>query len=216
MLWFGIFQVSFADELCLSTDADVVHSFAVLQEYFLTKNCTETIKKLQRTTSISIVDKNLTDISFLKYTNRLTHLNLSQNNVSDTTPLAEVSSLLWLDLSENPISSMKNLPSTSLEIFWCRQCQISSWEVSAKMTSLREISLRDNHMTVINIADYPALQVVFISGNQITDPSSLANIKRIKTVDLHGNPIEKAKCPQDKKTSKGLRRACSTLFPREE
>ena len=216
MLWFGIFQVSFADEICLSADEAVQHSLDVLQEYFLTKNCVDTIKKLQRTTSISIVGENLTDISFLENANRLTHLNLAKNNVTDTAPLAKVSSLLWLDLSENPISNMKNLPSESLEVFWCRKCLISSWEVSSKMNALREISLRDNQMTTIDIAEFPSLQVVFLTGNQITDPSSLAGVQRIKSVDLYGNPIERDDCPQDKKTSKGLRRACSAMFPREE
>ena len=216
MLWFGIFQVSFADEMCLSTDDAVQHSLNVLQEYFFTKDCTAAIKKLQRATSLSIVNRGLTDISFLKSATRLTHLNLAKNNITDTTPLADVSSLLWLDLSENPISSMKNLPADSLEVFWCRQCQISSWEVSAKMSALREISLRDNQMTTINISDFPSLQVVFLTGNQITDPSSLAGIKKMTAVDLYGNPIDKDNCPQDKETSKGLRRACSAMFPREE
>ena len=82
----------------------------------------------------------------------------------------------------------------------------------------RTLSLRGNALEDLASLDhYPALESLLISGNMITDPLVLAGRESITVVELHGNPIDKDKCPRTKKTvkAKGLRTACSSIFPKE-
>ena len=216
MLWIMIFQVAFAEALCLSQDIAVQHSLQVLQQYFMSKDCSSTLKKLENVRSISLVDQQLQDISMFDRAKKLEYLNLSKNQISDISSLSSLQQLKWLDLSENQISTMVELPTQSLETFWCVGCMISSWETSSKMVEIHELSLRNNQLTDVDVTQFPKLRAVLLSDNQITDPSSLAKKKKIVVVELSGNPLEKEKCPQGKKTARGLRRACAALFEREE
>ena len=212
MLSLIIFQPVWADDLCSSANLDEQYTLEVLQNYFETKNCEKTLKRLTKTHSISLVEKELRDISMLQLATKLEYLNLSKNQISDLSPLSSLEHLKWVDLSGNPINSMKFLPTESLETFWCVECQITNWETSAKMRKLTNLSLRNNELQTIEIENFPQLKVILLSNNQIVDPSVLAKKNKITVVDLYGNPIDEEKCPVGKKIAKGLRRSCSSMF----
>ena len=207
MLWLMIFQPLWANVLCSSGTPKQQYTLEILQDYFGTKNCEKTLKQLSRSTSISLVEKELMDISILNQAPKLEYLNLAGNKITDISSLSSLEYLKWLDLSRNPVNSMQGLPTQSLETFWCVNCQISTWETSAKMTALQNLSLRNNQLEDIDLSSFPQLKVLLLSNNQIVDPSILGQKKKIKVVDLHGNPIDKEKCPltKDKKLSKGFR-----------
>ena len=216
MLWTIIFQIAWGEAPCSSPTVAQIHTLQVLQEYLSTKDCQATVNKLEKVKSLSLVSKDIQDISILSRAAKLEYLNLSKNQIEDVSPLSNLSNLKWLDLSMNPIESMKELPSQSLETFWCVECQIHSWETKREMRKLLNLSLRSNQLTTIEIDSFPVLRSVMVSNNEIVDPSSLEGISKLRVIDLYGNPIDEQKCPRDKDTKpKALRAACSNLFGRE-
>ncbi len=216
MIFFLISQIAWGNSLCSSENKDIIQTTSVLQVYFDSKNCEEMMVKLKKVKSISIVDKGVQDISILKEAKKIEYLNLSNNEIKDTTALRSLDQIKWLDLSGNPIGTMKNLPTKSLETFWCVDCKIINWETMGKMAQLKHLSLRNNQLETIDLKQFPTLQSLLLSENQITDPSALSVKKKITVVELYGNPIEIDKCPKDKKVARGLRRACFSLFDKED
>ena len=218
MLWTLFFQPILADDLCSSIDFNVQHTIEVLQIYLEEKDCESMIRKLSKTKSMSLVGKDVENIAILANAKQLEYINLADNRIHDLSSLTEMQNVKWLDLSGNPIGSMEGLPSASLESFWCVGCQIHSLNSGVQFTHLRSLSLRKNEIQNLDsIGDYPSLEALLLSGNLITDPLILSERMGITVVELHGNPIEQDKCPRTKKTvkAKGLRTACSSLFPKE-
>lgn len=62
-----------------------------------------TQSKLSKITTLSLSDKNISDISGLEYCKKLTKLDLSSNLISDITPLIKLTGLKVLNLDGNPI-----------------------------------------------------------------------------------------------------------------
>jgi len=207
--------MAFGNSFCSSQNKDTIQTVLVFQEYLGAKDCQEMMVKLKKVKSISLVNKGVQDISILKLAKNIEYLNLSKNEIEDTFVLGSLNQIKWLDLSGNPIGTMKNLPTQSLETFWCVDCKIATWETKEKMPKLKHLSLRNNQLDTIELKQFPAIKSLLLSENNISDPSILSLKKKITVVELYGNPIDIEKCPKDKKIARGLRRACFSLFEKE-
>jgi len=146
---------------------------------------------LKRLTLLHAEQRNVSDLTALKYCTCLTRLYLYNNQIDDISPITNLTSLRELYLSGNQISDISALANlTSLRELYLSGNQISDISPLANLTSLTELNLSGNQISDISpLANLTSLGELNLSGNQISDISPLANLTSLTYLSLSGNQI---------------------------
>lgn len=141
---------SFAD-WCLhkkSLSSEAKHTVEMLLDEAYTSNCQEANEILFNTTELDLSNKQISDITPLKYLTNLTWLNLSDNQVSDLTPLQALTNLTFLDLSNNQVSDLTPLQSlTNLNALYLENNLILDITPLQSLDNLRYLRIADNQIS---------------------------------------------------------------------
>jgi hypothetical protein len=148
---------SFSD-WCLhkkSLSPEARHTVEMLLNEAYTSNSQEANEILLDTNDIDLSNKQISDITPLKYLTNLTGLNLSGNQVSDLTPLQYLSNLIYLNLSDNQISELTPLQSLiNLETLYLDNNLISEITPLQSLTHLTDLRLTDNQISNLTSLNY--------------------------------------------------------------
>jgi internalin A len=165
---------SFAD-WCLhkkSLSPEARHTVEMLLDEAYTSNSQEANEILLDTNDMDLSNKEISDITPIKYLTNLTWLNLSGNQVSDLTPIKYLTNLTWLNLSDNQVSDLTPLQSlTNLDTLYLDNNLIS------KITPLQSLT----HLTDLRLTD-----------NQISNLTSLNYLNNLENLELSLTPEQRA------------------------
>ncbi|MCL2663096.1 MAG: leucine-rich repeat domain-containing protein [Oscillospiraceae bacterium] len=142
-------------------------------------------------TSVSLRDKGISDISELSQLTHVTRLYLSDNTIEDISALSNLTQLEYLSLHSNLISDISALEEltnlTSLSVF---ANSISDISVLSNLTRLETLFLGSNSVNDISaIGNLTHLEDLRLSHNLISDISAISNLTQLETLRLGGNSI---------------------------
>jgi hypothetical protein len=154
----------------LLTDASFTQSLPNLERLFLYQN---QLKSFQLTDKASL------------------HWLTLQGNQLVSLELDKLSSLGRLDFSDNPLETLKLGELPALQVLQADNTQLSALPELSRMTSLRELWLRNNRIEVLDIAKLPkSLKHLELGWNQIKDISPLAELENLEILSLHGSFLD--------------------------
>ena len=133
----------------------------------------------------------ISDISPLKNLARLTKLNLWGNQIQDISPLAHLTNLTTLDLAINAVETVEPLAGlTQLQILNLSTNQIVDITPLANLTNLTKLIVSRNQVRDLNpLAGLTRLTVLNLNNNRISDLTPLMNLTALETLRLNMNAI---------------------------
>ena len=133
----------------------------------------------------------ISDISPLKSLARLTTLNLWGNQIQDISPLAHLTNLTTLDLAINAVETVEPLAGlTQLQILNLSTNQIVDITPLANLTNLTKLIVSRNQLRDLNpLAGLTRLTFLNLSNNRISNLTPLVNLTALETLRLHRNAI---------------------------
>ncbi len=132
------------------------------------------------------INKQVPDISFMKYCSETEVLNLSVNSIDDISPLINLVKLKRLKLSYNRISDVTPLTRlTNLELLWLEGNNISDISPIAGLKNLKELNVSKNKIRDISVlAELKGLFVLAIGNNPVEDYSCLNELPALQVKDI--------------------------------
>ena len=213
MVWLLMSLSVFAADWCESKEPEVMHTIKQLTDLYRVKDCSKLKDFAEKERSLSLASKQIKDPRPLQMFAKLYHLNLVSNNISDATFLSGFEELKWLDLSNNPLAESPLVELPTVEVLYCRQCQLALVPFT-DLRSMREVSFRNNQISSVDfVSQSPKLKILVVENNHISETLSLYNHHSLKRVDLFRNPIFREGCPTEKPAIRALREACKRVFP---
>ena len=133
----------------------------------------------------------ISDISPLKNLARLTKLNLWGNQIQDISPLAHLTNLTTLDLAINAVETVEPLAGlTQLQTLNLSTNQIVDITPLANLTNLTKLMVSRNQVRDLNpLAGLTRLTVLNLNNNRISDLTPLMNLTALEKLRLHRNAI---------------------------
>jgi len=123
-----------------------------------------TVGELARIASLKAINRNIQDITALRYCTAMIWLDLSENRITDISSLTNLTALTELNLWHNRITDISPL---------------------SNLTALRVLNLNRNQITDLSpLSNLTALKVLNLESNRITDISPLANLTALTTLYL--------------------------------
>jgi Leucine-rich repeat (LRR) protein len=158
------------------------------EEYNLKWSDKEALKKL---TQLTLITKEIKDISPIKELKNLTNLNLWDNQIIDISSLRDLINLTNLDLSYNKISDITPLKELkNLIILLLEQNRLVSIVELNNLDNLRDLDLSSNEIIDISFLKYLTnLIKLKLHNNEIRDISSLKELKNLTNLDISSNKI---------------------------
>ena len=162
-----------------------------------------TASDMESINSLTLTQKNISDLTGLEYATNLEELYLYYNDIEDIAPLAYLTNLQDLRLNDNriedigPLSVLSELKRLQL----CRN-QITDLDPVKDLTSLEELYMTNEKVaapgdhTENEIEDIRALgklqglTTLHLNGNQITDISAIKSLTELKRLRLGDNELE--------------------------
>ena len=149
------------------------------------------VSELAGLASLSAENREIEDMSVLRYCTNLTVLSLYSNRISDISSLEGLTSLTRLYLGDNQVGNISALESlTNLTELRLWSNQISSISSLKGLTGLTKLYLVDNQISNISsLEGLTSLTRLYLTGNQISDISPLASLTNITELYLSQNEV---------------------------
>ena len=157
-----------------------------------TLTITITKANLETVTTLTLKEKQITDVSGIEKFTSLTSLNLDSNEkISDIKPIAQLPNLEKLKLYNNEITDITPLASlTKLKELGLSKNKISNISPLQTLTNITWLSLYENKISDITpIASLTNLEKLYLDVNEISDISPLAGLTKLETLSLFSNEI---------------------------
>ena len=166
---------------------------AVREALNLGPNARLTQQKVKQLTELKAPDSQISDLTGLEQATQLTRLDLQENQISDLSPLTDLKKLRRLDIWENQIRDITPLAGlTNLTRLFLNGNQIQDITSIAGLTKLRRLNLSHNTpkiQDITSLSSLTKLDQLRLVGNQISDVSPLAGLVNLETLHLSENPI---------------------------
>ena len=164
---------------------------AIREALNIPDNSPITQQEMAGLTKLVAWQRDITDLTGLKYATNLENLPLWGNEIKDVTPLANLTKLRNLDLAYNavesvePIAGLINLQRLNLTIN-----RVQDINPLANLVHLQKLYIRDNLVTDITpLANLTNLTDLTVSQNQVRDLNPLAGLTRLTFLHLSDNRI---------------------------
>lgn len=142
------------------------------------------LEQCPRLSSLNLAENQISDLSPLSDCVKLSELNLKGNRISDLSPLRGAEEILSLNVSGNRLSTLKGCGSMfRLTKLQAGHNQLTDIGELQNCTSLSQLGLQDNRLSdlsVLNQNTFPELNLLNLSGNQITSLAPLRNTPHLK------------------------------------
>ena len=176
----------------LEINVERQHTVEVLLEVAGTQDCEKAESKLKSLTSLSLANKQISNLVPLASLTNLTTLDLNKNQIVDVSPLYSLTNLTYLNLRDNQIEYVKPLAHlTNLNYLNLRNNQIKYMTSLASLNKLNQLNLRNNYIIDVKyLTRLTNLTTLTLSTNRIKDVKPLANLTNLTTLDLNYNQIK--------------------------
>ena len=150
-----------------------------------------TQQQMLQITVLTAVDKDISDLTGLKYATNLYHLKAWRNQIKDLTPLANLTKLELLALWGNQIQDVTPLANlTKLTELDLAYNAVESVEPIAGLINLYRLNLTINRVQDITpLANLVHLQKLYIRDNLVTDITPLANLTNLTELTVSQNQV---------------------------
>ncbi len=153
-----------------------------------------TVGDMEGLTCFEAVDKNIKDITKLRYAKNLEYLNLKRNQIRDLEPVSKLDHLEELNLEHNNVNNNDIEPIHGLEQLRkldLRSNNIGYFIVLKDLDNLEELYLGFNNIKYIkSLSNLSNLKHLNLRYNRVSNISPLSDLDRLEVVDLHNNEIE--------------------------
>lgn len=164
----------------------------------LTEEEMEEIVSLQNLTTLSLTDCGIADVGFLARLPGLRTLYLPSNRVNDLTPLAGLKQLKTLYLDNNPLTDLTPLAElTSLTTLSLQGVEVADYVLEDLREAIPNCRIfcdsvveEARPLSLGGLAFTEDVEVLDLSGREITDISKLARCLQLRELDLSSNPIQ--------------------------
>lgn len=169
------------------------HTVNVMLEKAATEDCQQATEILESASSLSITEREISDLRPISTLNQLTVLRLVFNKISDIAPLASLTQLQVLQLEFNRIDGIGVLTNlTTLQELSLSHNQVEDVSPLASLTELRDLRLVDNRISDISsLGSLTKLEFLFLGKNDIEEIGPLAGLTQMRLLDLSNNPIDR-------------------------
>ena len=140
---------------------------------------------------LSVINRQIKDLSGFEHATLLTWLHLVNNAISDVSALAELKQLRELHIHNNTILDVSALAGlTQLEILSLIKTSISDVSALAGLTQLKHLHLDINSISDVSaLAGLTQLRELSLSINTISDVSTLTGLTQLEILSLANNAI---------------------------
>lgn len=184
--------------LCLDlnnlTDASALARLSKLDSLSLSYNSLSTTEAFSAMTSLrhlTLSGNRIKDLRPLAGLKNLESLTLSQNSLGSLTPLSALSELRTLDVASNNLSTLSGLEELSfLSSLNAAGNRIYDISALTHLDALKQVSLSENNIHNILPLAGISVEVLNLSGNDITSILALCSIPTLQELNLSSNPID--------------------------
>ena len=161
------------------------------REVDLSKARFSELTKLEKLTSLELIDSNIEDITELSDLISLTNLSLAGNNLTDIRYLSGLTSLKVLHVGGNKLTNVTGLSGlTSLTNLHLGDNQLTDVTGLSGLSSLRDLHLGDNKLTdVMDLSGLSALTNLNLNENRLTNVTGLSGLPSLKVLHLSDNQL---------------------------
>ena len=132
------------------------------------------------------LDRELTDLSDIKYFRNLVNLDCRGNQLT-TLDLSNNTALTELHCSGNQLTSLDVSKNTALTVLYCSNNQLTSLDVSNN-PALTDLYCNYNQLTSLDLSNNIALTYLYCSNNQLTS-LYMGKCKTLKSLDCNENQL---------------------------
>jgi len=142
-------------------------------------------------TRVVLGEKQITDISDLRWLTHVTELNLRVNSISDIRALSRLTTLTWLNLFNNSITNIHALRGlTELQTLFISENEIKDITALGRLTNLNLLAAYGCSISDISVlSNLTKLETLYLNDNLISDITALKELTNLKTLWLDGNPL---------------------------
>lgn len=141
---------------------------------------------IEAVTSLNIENKNLTDISGIKYFTKLTNLNCGNNQLTEL-PVGNLTQLTSLKCSDNQLTALPVENLTNLTLLYSSNNQLTALPVE-KLTKLTELNCGTNLLTKLDIENLTQLTKLYCNNNQLT-ALPVGKLNNLNVLNCHDNRL---------------------------
>jgi Leucine-rich repeat (LRR) protein len=136
--------------------------------------------------NLQCTELGIASLEGLEYFRDVTALDLFRNNIQDLSPIAKLFKLTWLQVFINQIDSLEPLRNLlELQVLEANVNNIPSLEPLTNHRKFWWLTVAENPITYITpVADFPVLQTFNIARTNVSDISSIENLKTLINLDL--------------------------------
>ena len=141
--------------------------------------------ELDTLTSIQCEDKEIENLSPLKYADNLTTLKLAGNWIAEATELKDLAHLSYLDLSDNSLSDLPALTGlTALDkLYLDNNYLLSIAPLTGLKSTMSDLSLSRNALKNVSaLKSFSSINYLYIDHNEITNIAGLDDVVQNATV----------------------------------
>ena len=166
-------------------------------------HCNTTFLGRENPQSVNLANNDITVIDGLHQCHNLRVLNLSNNFLTQLHGIVAAPALVKLDVSDNALVDLGGLQSASLQMFICRNNDITTLSSMISMgryaeptflPALQIIDAQDNSIASLQgVEGFPALRTANFANNNIHAIASIQQCINLQSLDVRANELDSAK-----------------------
>ena len=158
---------------------------AIAEELGKSPNAPITAEEMERLRNLDARNKDIHDLTGLRFATNLDELSLNDNQISDLSPIAGLIELRKFRLNNNPLSDLSSLKSLkNLTHLWFNRTQVSDLSPLAGLINLELLEFWGTSVSDLSpLARLINLESLGFEGDNVSDLSQIAGLINLKRID---------------------------------
>ena len=158
---------------------------AIAEELGKSPNAPITAEEMERLRNLDARNKDIHDLTGLRFATNLDELSLNDNQISDLSPIAGLIELRKFRLNNNPLSDLSSLKGLkNLTHLWFNRTQVSDLSPLAGLINLELLEFWGTSVSDLSpLARLINLESLGFEGDNVSDLSQIAGLINLKRID---------------------------------